>query len=150
MRGFLLDTNVISMVAPSRGAAPEEFLDWLERMDGDGRIFLSVVTIHEIEKGIALLEHKGAVAKASGLKVWLTGLIATYEDKIIGLNATEAIIAGRLEANAVSVGHDPGMADAAIAGIAQAHDLHIITSNTKHFLPFNVAVSMPDEAIKLT
>ncbi|NDB69987.1 MAG: type II toxin-antitoxin system VapC family toxin [Methylocystaceae bacterium] len=149
MRGFLLDTNVISMLAPSRGASPRDFLDWLERMDGDGRIFLSVITIQEIEKGIALLEHKGAVTKATGLKVWLTGLIVTYDDKIISLNATEAMIAGRLEANAISAGYHPGMADAAIAGIAQVHDLHIITRNTKHFMPFNVAASMPDEAIKL-
>jgi predicted nucleic acid-binding protein len=41
------------------------------------------------------------------------------------------------------------MADAIIAGIAQAHDLYIITGNTKHFLPFSVAVSSPDDAIVL-
>jgi hypothetical protein len=149
LKGFLLDTNVVSMLAPSRAPAPKEFIDWLESMDGANRIFLSVVTIHEIEKGIALLEHKGAVAKASGLKVWLSGLIATYEDRIISLDPAAAAIAGRLEANAAAMGHSPGMADAIIAGIAQAHDLYIITGNTKHFLPFSVAVSSPDDAIVL-
>jgi predicted nucleic acid-binding protein len=38
------------------------------------------------------------------------------------------------------------MADAVIAGIAAAHELIVVTCNTKHFLPFGVAVLSPDEA----
>ncbi len=45
------------MLSPSRAEASARFLEWLERMDGEGKLFLSVVTIHEIEKGIALLER---------------------------------------------------------------------------------------------
>lgn len=115
-------------------------------MDGEGRIFLSAVTIQEIEKGIALLEHKRAAAKAASLRVWLSGLITTYDDKILGLDASAAAFAGQLEAKAISSGHNPGMADAIIAGIAKAHDLVIVTYNTKHFLPFGITVSSPDEA----
>ena len=54
-----------------------------------------------------------------------------------------------MQGNASSAGiwdHDPGMADAVIAGIAAAHQLVIVTRNTKHFLPFGVAVLSPDEA----
>lgn len=145
MSGFLLDTNVVSMLAPSRVEASADFLDWLDRMDGDGRLFLSVVSVHEIEKGIALLDHKGATAKAASLKAWLSGLIATYDDKIISFDAQAAAIGGRLEAKALAAGYDPGMADAVIAGIAAAHELTIVTRNTKHFLPFGVAVLSPDE-----
>jgi len=116
-------------------------------MDSDGRVFLSVVTIHEIEKGIALLEHKGATAKAAGLKVWLAGLAATYDDKILGLDVSAATLAGQLEARALAGGNDPGMADAIIGGIAKAHDLVIVTRNMKHFAPFGVAISSPDEAV---
>lgn len=146
MSGFLLDTDVISMLSPSRAEASARFLDWLERMDGEGRLFLPVVTIHEIEKGIALLEHKGAAAKAAGLKVWLKGLAATYDDKIIPFDASAAALAGQLEAKAISGGHDPGMADAIIAGIAKAHNLVIVTRNTRHFLPFGANMLSPDEA----
>lgn len=135
------------MLAPSRADASADFLDWLDRMDGDGRLFLSVVSVHEIEKGIALLDHKGATAKAASLKAWLSGLIATYDDKIIGFDAQAAAIGGRLEAKALAAGHDPGMADAVIAGIAAAHELTIVTRNTKHFLPFGVTVLSPDEAV---
>lgn len=134
------------MLSPSRAEASARFLEWLERIDGEGRLFLSVVTIHEIEKGIALLEHKGATAKAAGLKVWLAGLAATYDDKIIPLDGSAAALAGQLEAKAISAGHDAGMADAIIAGIAKAHDLVIVTRNTRHFLPFGAAMLSPDEA----
>ena len=57
MTGYLLDTNVISMLAPSRSDVSPPFFDWLERMDAEGKLYMSVVTVHEIEKGIALLEH---------------------------------------------------------------------------------------------
>jgi toxin FitB len=134
------------MLAPSTSEAEAEFLAWLDRMDADGRLFLSVVSIHEIEKGIALLDQKGASAKAGSLKAWLSGLVSTYDDKIIGVDAEAAAIGGRLEAKALSAGHDPGMADAVIAGTAAAHQLVIVTRNTKHFLPFGVAVLAPAEA----
>jgi predicted nucleic acid-binding protein len=146
LSGFLLDTNVISMLSPSKSEASARFLDWLARMDDAGRVFLSAVTIQEIEKGIALLEHKGAVAKAGALRVWLSGLITTYDDKILSLDASAAALAGQLEAKALFSGHNPGMADAIIAGIAKAHDLVIVTCNKKHFLPFEIGVSSPDEA----
>lgn len=137
------------MLSPARGQVSPRFLDWLERMDSEGRLFLSVVAIHEIEKGIALLEHKGATVKAAGLKVWLAGLVGAYDDKIVGVDASTAALAGQLEAKAMSAGHDPGMADALIAGIAQARDLMIVTLNTKHFMPFGVGVATPDEAVQL-
>jgi predicted nucleic acid-binding protein len=136
------------MLSPSRAEASAKFLEWLERMDNAGRVFISVVAIHEIEKGIALLEHKAATAKAASLKLWLAGLVTTYDDKIIPLDTQSAALAGQLEAKAISAGHAPGMADSTIAGIAKTHDLMIITHNTKHFSPFGVSVAMPDEVLQ--
>lgn len=145
MSGFLLDTNVVSMLSPSAPDVPAPFLGWLERMDNEGRIFLSAVTVHEIEKGITLLNHKGATTKATGLRGWLSGLIAGYSNKILGLDTDAAAVSGRLEAGAIAGGQAPGMADAIIAGIAQAHDLVVVTRNIRHFLPFGISVSSPDE-----
>ncbi len=136
------------MLSPARAQASARFVEWLERMDSGDRLFLSVVAIHEIEKGIALLEHKGATAKAAGLKLWLAGLAGAYDDKIIAIDASIAALAGQLEARAMSAGHDPGMADAMIAGIAKARDLMIVTLNTKHFLPFEIGVATPNEAVQ--
>jgi len=148
LSGFLLDTNVISMLSPSKAGVPTKFLEWLERADSEGRIFLSVIAIHEIEKGIALLEHKGATAKAASLKLWLAGLVATYDDKIMPVDASSAALAGQLEAKAILAGYDPGMADATMAGIAKAQELVIVTHNTKHFLPFGIDVATPDEVVQ--
>jgi predicted nucleic acid-binding protein len=134
------------MLSPARAEASPGFLDWLDRMDAGGRLFLSVVTIHEIEKGIALLEHKGAVARSASLKVWLAGLVATYDDRIIAVDAMAAAMAGRLEARAVVSGQDPGMADATIAGIAKARNVTIVTRSSRHFQVFGVDVMSPDEA----
>jgi toxin FitB len=145
LNGYLLDTNIISLLSPSRPMASDAFLGWLDAQEAADRLFLSVVTIHEIEKGIALLQHKGATAKAAGLKVWLSGLVATYDDKILPLDTAAAAIGGQLEARALAAGHAPGMADAAIAGIASAHGLTIVTGNTRHFLPFGVDVVLPED-----
>lgn len=114
-------------------------------MNAGGRLFLSVVTVHEIEKGIALLEHKGATVKAAKLKSWLAGLAAAYDDRIIPIDIAAAELAGQLEAKAIAAGHDPGMADAMIAGSAKANDPVIVTRNTKHFQAFGVATESPDE-----
>lgn len=145
MSGFLLDTDVISMLSSSRTDAPPRFLDWLERMDTEGRIFLCVMSVHEIEKGIALLENRHAVAKAAALRGWLAGLTTAFADRILGFDTEVAALSGRLEALALARGADPGMADAVIAGIAQAHALTIVSRNAKHFRPFGVAVLTPEE-----
>jgi predicted nucleic acid-binding protein len=146
LNGYLLDTNVISTLSPAQAGASPQFVEWLERVDSEGRVFLSVVAIHEIEKGIALLEHKGATAKAAGLKAWLAGLLAAYDDKIIPIDPVAAALGGQLEAKAISVGHAPGMADASMAGIAKAQNLVILTHNTKHFAPFGIDVATPEQA----
>lgn len=132
------------MLSPSRETSAQ-FLGWLEDMDRNGRVFLSVVTIHEIEKGIGLLEHRGASAKAASLRGWLAGLVSAYDDKIIGLAAGAAALSGQAEARAIAAGHDPGMADAVIAGIAKAHDLVILTRNVRRFLPLGAEASSPAE-----
>jgi len=146
--GVLLDTNVVSMLSPSRADASDSFLDWLERADSEGRVFLSVVTVHEIEKGIALLDAKGATAKAAALRVWLSGLLATYDDKILGLDVSAACYCGKTEARAIAAGHHPGMADAIIAGIAEAYDLTVVTRNIKHFRQFGIRVASPDDVVR--
>jgi predicted nucleic acid-binding protein len=146
LSGFLIDTNVISMLSPRTAGATAAFLEWLERRDAESRLYLSVVSVHEIEKGVALLEHKGATAKAKQLRGWLFGLLAAFDDKILGLDASAAALAGQLEAKAISGGHNPGMADAIIAGIATAHDLRVVTRNVKHFIPFGVEALSPEAA----
>lgn len=141
MSGYVLDTNVVSLLSPSQGAPSPRFLTWLDEADAKGELFLSVVTVHEIERGIALLHHKGASAKARDLRRWIDGLVSTYEDRILPIDAAVSAISGQLEAAAVSAGHNPGMADALIAGTAKAHNLTVVTFNLRHFGQFGVDVA---------
>ena len=63
MTGYLLDTNAISIFSPSRATATPEFTDWLEGQEQVSAVYLSAVTVHELEKGVRLLEARGAKAK---------------------------------------------------------------------------------------
>lgn len=146
MSGFLLDTNAVSMLSPATIGSAGAFVAWLDRIDRAGALWLPVVTIHEIEKGIALLRHKGATAKAAVLDAWLNGLVAAYNDRILQVDAEVAAMAGRLEAKAISAGYNPGMADATVAGIAMRHKLVVVTRNIRHFLPLGVQALAPDDA----
>jgi toxin FitB len=142
--GFLLDTNVISTLSPSKAEASREFVRWVEAEDARGRVYLSAVTVHEIEKGIERLKYKGASSKAAGLRLWLAGLVSACDDKILPIDSTVASLSGRLEALAIAAGFNPGMADALIAGTAKAHELTVVTHNLKHFQPFAVTLLAPE------
>jgi predicted nucleic acid-binding protein len=143
--GYLLDTNAISMFSPSRASATPEFAEWMAEQEQLDTIFLSVVSLHEIEKGVRLLDHKGATAKATGIRYWLAGLVAAYSDNILTFDSAVAKVSGQLEAAAIAAGHNPGMADAIIAATAKVHGLAIITSNLKHFQPFGVDARSPQQ-----
>lgn len=140
MTAYLLDTNVVSLLSPSRAESATKLIAWLDKAEETADFFLSVVTVHEIERGIILLERKGATAKASGLRQWMDGLFSTYEDRILPIDAAVSALSGKLEAVAIAAGHSPGMADALIAGTAKAHDLTVVTLNLKHFEPFGIVL----------
>ena len=145
MNGYLLDTNAISLFSPLKVSPDPAFTRWVEEQDRLDAIYLSVITVHEIEKGIRLLEYRGATARAQTIQGWLNGLIAGYGEKILPVDNDVALASGRLEAAANAAGHGPGAADAMIAGTAQVHGLTIITHNLRHFEPFSVAAESPQQ-----
>jgi toxin FitB len=147
MRGFLLDTDVISLLSAGQDSLSEAFLEWLAEMDERGRIFISSVAIHEIEKGIALLERTGQTSRVALTQVWLTELIAEHAERILGIDTATASVAGHLEARALSTGHTPRMADAMMAGTAVMHDLVIISMQPRPFLSFGVTATLPHDAL---
>ena len=145
MSGYLLDTNAVSMFSPSELKTDALFVRWVEKQEKQEALFLSVVTIHEIEKGIHHLEAKGATSKARRIALFMEGLVAGYGDRILPIDMAVSRESGRLEALAISAGHNPGMADATIAGTASVYGLTIITRNIRHFLPFGVPAKSPTE-----
>lgn len=145
MNGFLLDTNVISLFSPSASRAAPAFVGWMSEQERLGGVYLSVVTVHEIEKGIRLLQARGAASKAAGIESFLLGLLKGFSGRILPIDIDVAREGGRLEAKALMAGHNPGASDAMIAGTASIHGLTIVTRNFKHFRPFDVALLSPDD-----
>ncbi|MCE7027318.1 PIN domain-containing protein [Jiella avicenniae] len=147
MTGFLLDTNAISLLAPTKAKPVPGFAEWVERRDFEGKIFLSAVSIHEMQRGIHRLDAAGAVRKAEALKRWLLGLIEGYDEKILPVALWTAILSGQAEAAAIGAGRNPGMADALIAGTAREFDLIVVTDNLGDFIACGMSPLRPIDAV---
>lgn len=142
---YLVDTNIVSASTPVRRAASAPLIQWMDR--NSDRLYLSVITIAEIEDGIAKARRMGAVKKAALLTGWFELLLHLYTSRILAFDVTAARIAGVLSDRARGMGLAPGFQDLAIAAIAQAHELTVLTRNIRHFVPLGIAVSDPFTAI---
>ena len=129
------------MLAPGRPAPEEALATWV-RKNAD-RIYLSAVTIAEIEQGICKLRRAGGIERADRLAHWLDSLLGAGSMQILALDGKAGRVAGALSDKAVAAGRHPGFADVAIAATAVAHDLVLITRNGKHFGPLDVAFIDP-------
>jgi toxin FitB len=142
VRGFLLDTNVVSASSPLKlGAGDRTVADWMR--ESTDRLFLSVVSVGEIQAGIEKAGRKGAAAKAGHLSRWLALLVEFYGDRLLPIDVEVAKLSGVLFDVAASGGHAPGWADAQIAATARSHDLTLVTRNAKHFRAMGVDVLDP-------
>ena len=144
---YLVDTNVISAAAPARPASPA-LVEWMEMHSAS--LFLSVVTVVEIEDGIAKLRREGAKRKSSELSAWLETLLHLYGDRVIEFDTRAARIAGVMADRARGRGQAPGFADIMIAATAQHHKLTILSRNVRHFEPLGVTVLDPFVALPST
>jgi toxin FitB len=137
---YLVDTNVISAAAPSR-PIPRALIDWMD--SHSAALFLSAVTIAEIEDGIAKSRREGATRKSADLTAWLETVLHLYGDRILAFDAAMARIAGVMADRARGQGLAPGLADIIIAATAQHHGLTILSRNLGHLEPLGVTVLDP-------
>lgn len=136
MSGYLLDTSILSLAGPDKPPLSEEVTGWL-RAHAD-KLFVPVVAVAEIERGICKLRRAGGTERVTRLTAWLDALIHGYGDRILLLDASAARAAGQLSDAARAKGRDPGFADVAIAAIAVTHELVVLTRNVRHFGPLGV------------
>lgn len=140
--GYLLDTSVVSVLAPGREAfVPTALGEWLQAHHKE--LFLPSIAVAEMAQGIGKLRRAGGVERADRLDRWLDGLLATYADRILPLDAKAARLAGQISDAAIAQGCHPGFADVAIAALARNADLLLLTCNLKHFQPLGVACADP-------
>jgi toxin FitB len=142
---YLVDTNVISAGAPSRAHGPVDLAAWMDEHSAE--LYVSAVTVAEIEDGIAKARREKARRKAADLTAWLETLLHLYGDRVLAFDLAAARIAGGLSDLARSRGRTPGFADIAIAATARAHGLIILTRNTRHFAPLGLPTVNPFERL---
>lgn len=95
-------------------------------------VFISVITIGEIAKGIALLD-KGK--RQTQLLSWLNGLESHYANHILKTDVETSRLWGELTARAQKQGKQIAAGDGLIAATAIRHGLHVITRNVSDFEP---------------
>jgi predicted nucleic acid-binding protein len=123
----LLDTCILTELRKAEGAASvKAFVGALPTSS----LFLSVITIGEITKGVALLPDG---AKKQSLRSWLVGLSTLHKERILVLDQETAEIWGELTAAARRTGSHIPAADGQIAATAIRHGLHVATRNTSDF-----------------
>ena len=98
-------------------------------------LYLSVITIAEVEDGIARSRRTGAHAKAKRLADWLQTVLHLYGSRILPIDVPTAQRIGLLADHARGQGYDPGLADLAIAATAIVKGYVILTRNLRHFAP---------------
>ncbi len=129
---YLVDTNVLS---EARRGRPEA-RDWLRSVDPD-QVFLSVVTLGEIMKGIVQKARADPTAAAS-LHRWLEQLRTDHARRILPIDDEIALAWGRIAAL-----RPRDMADALIAATATVHRKTLVTRNVADFKDLDVPLIDP-------
>ena len=136
MAGFLLDTNVLSEVRKGPWKARQEVWEWWLGMEGQ-ELFLSVMTLGEIRKGIDRLRSKDT-PQTRVLERWLEELKHAFREQLIEVNVKTAERWGQLQA----IRSLPEV-DALLAATALGHDLTLVTRNEADFAGLGIRVLNP-------
>lgn len=135
---YLIDTNVVSE-ARKRAQANRGVIRFFEKAQtDDDALYLSVITIGEIRRGIELIRHRGDVRQARRLEGWLERILRDFEEHILEFAHDEAQVWGHLR-----VPHAENAIDKQIAATALTHDLTLVTRNIEHFEGLGVRLLNP-------
>lgn len=135
---YLVDTNVISEVR-KRSKANQGVRAFFKRaIEDDMPMFISVITVGELRRGVDLIRYRGDVRQAGQLEKWLGALLMEYRDHVLDLNQDTAQLWGRLR-----VPHPENAVDKQIAATALIHDLTVVTRNHKDFIKTGARVLNP-------
>lgn len=135
---YLLDTCVISELASRHPNI--EVIEWLRQQDSDS-LYLSVVTIGEIKKGIA---KRGGDDRAIELEIWLrTTILGTFADRILPVDGSVAMEWGRICGESERIGKKRPAVDALIAATALHHKMKLVTRNVDDMAGMGVPIFNP-------
>jgi predicted nucleic acid-binding protein len=135
---YLLDTCVISEF--TRQKPGKRVVEWVNSLDEE-KLFLSVVTIGEIQHGISLLPESRRKTK---LLTWLEGeLVKRFGARILPLDTATLVLSGSLSAQVETKGQPIGVMDSLLAATALRNNLIIATRNVLDFQSCGAQVINP-------
>lgn len=136
---FLLDTNIVSLLDHRRRDSAPELIQWLNR--NGAALYLSAMTLAEMEAGILKLRRRGKARRASELTMLLERIVTDFGDRVLAMDALTAVTAARLAGQARPAVLE--LADLIIAATAKRHDLTLLTANEKHFRNLGIPAVNP-------
>lgn len=137
---YLLDTNVISELRKVRAdRADRHVAAWAGQVDATD-LYLSVISIQELEIGVLLAERKDA-RQGALLRAWMQAqVLPTFKGRILVVDTPVALRSAQLHAP------DPRpVRDGLIAATALVHGMTVVTRNTSDFMPCGVSTLNPWE-----
>jgi toxin FitB len=139
MTAYLLDTNVVSMLDPRRYQQAPALINWLER--NGAKLFLSVMTITEMDSGVLKLRRDGKIEHADQIAALVTSILTDFGDRILPIDVDVARQIARLGAETYQ--QPVALPDLIIAATASHHRLVVLTRNLKDFGRLSVGALDP-------
>jgi predicted nucleic acid-binding protein len=133
---YLLDTNILSETRKRR--ADQNVLTFITETD-PSTLYLSVLALGELRKGVALKQHSDPSA-AESIAAWVDGLEYSFADRILGIDARTARLWGELSAQ-----RSRPVIDTLLAATAVVHGLTLVTRNTSDVQDIDVPLLNPFE-----
>lgn len=135
---FLLDTNIISEIRKGKRSDPGVRAFFREAERDASALYLSVVTVSELRRGVDMIRHRGDHRQASTLETWLTAMLADYASNILPVDSEVAQLWGKLRSR-----HPENALDKLIAATALINDLTVVTRDTADFEATGVRLLNP-------
>ena len=133
---FVLDTNLISELRRGKPNQSVEVRAWAAGQPSS-RLFLSAITILELEMGILALERR-TLPQGSALRIWLSGVREAFAGQILPFTDITATLCAALH-----VPNPRSERDAMIAASAIEHSFTVVTRNVSDFADTGVALINP-------
>jgi toxin FitB len=135
---YLIDTNVISELRKKDKAHPGVIAFFLKAASQNESLYLSVVTVGELRRGVELIQRRGDTPQAALLEGWLQATLEDFADRVLSFDTDAAQVWGRLRVP------DPAHElDKQIAATALVNDLTVVTRNTADFERTGVRLMNP-------
>ncbi|WP_043765630.1 type II toxin-antitoxin system VapC family toxin [Algiphilus aromaticivorans] len=125
---YLIDTNVVSELRKGRRADPGVRAFFEDAANEQVSLFLSVITLAELDAGVTRVRGRGDHEQAAHLAAWLQAIRRDYGSSLLAVDESVAAQLGPLLAHGRG-----GVVDRMIMAAALAHGLTVVTRNTRDF-----------------